>query len=121
LKSDKAAFKDLFTGVLDGAPLKPQRSQITHFYSRHYYDKRVKSAFEARWESLQRNARYSGEKVPADISVKNQVIKEMSEDKMPEFQGEVKAAAEREYQLALVGWKASLADSPTRTAEEMAT
>ncbi|KAJ7908409.1 hypothetical protein B0H13DRAFT_2331394 [Mycena leptocephala] len=120
LKSDKAAFKELFTGVLDGAPPKPQCSQITHFYSRHYYEKRVKSAFEARWDSLQRSARYSGEKVPADIVVKNQVIKEMWEDETHKFQAEVKAAVEREYQLALVGWKASLADSPTRSAEEMA-
>jgi hypothetical protein len=121
LKNDKAAFKELFTGVLDGAPPKPQRSQITHFYSRHYYEKRVKSAFDACWDSLQRCARFTGEKVPADIAVKNQVIKEMWDDELPEFQGEVKAAAEREYQLALVGWKASLADSPTRSAEDMAT
>jgi hypothetical protein len=38
LKSDQAAFKDLFTGVLDGAPPKPQRRCIIHFYSRRYYE-----------------------------------------------------------------------------------
>jgi hypothetical protein len=42
LKSDQAAFRDLFTGALDGAPPKPHRGRILHFYLRNFYDTRVK-------------------------------------------------------------------------------
>jgi hypothetical protein len=37
-----------------------------------------------------------------------------------EFQRDCELAMERKYQQALKGWEASLADSPTRTAEEIA-
>ncbi|KAJ7810364.1 hypothetical protein B0H14DRAFT_3757652 [Mycena olivaceomarginata] len=42
LKRDQESFRELFTGVLDGAPPKPQRGRIVHFYSRKYYETRVK-------------------------------------------------------------------------------
>ncbi|KAJ7302222.1 hypothetical protein DFH08DRAFT_826846 [Mycena albidolilacea] len=48
LKSDKAAFKDLFTGILDNAPPKPQCPQIEHYFSRKYYDTLVKDVVAER-------------------------------------------------------------------------
>ncbi|KAJ7714225.1 hypothetical protein B0H14DRAFT_3635393 [Mycena olivaceomarginata] len=98
LKSDKAAFKELFTGVLDSAPAKPQRGRIHHFYSRKFYETRIKDHVEARMESLTRRAALSGEPLPKKIDVTAKKDCEL--------------AMEREYQQALKGWEASLSDSP---------
>ncbi|KAJ7863884.1 hypothetical protein B0H13DRAFT_2353934 [Mycena leptocephala] len=120
LKSDQAAFQELFTGVLDGAPPKPQRGQLLHFYSRKCFETRVKPVYIARKEAIQRRAMYTGEKVPATLALQNQVTKEVWDDEPPAFQEEIKLAWEREYQASVKGWEASLADSPTRTPEELA-
>ncbi|KAJ7855819.1 hypothetical protein B0H13DRAFT_2357662 [Mycena leptocephala] len=121
LKSDKAAFQELFTGVLDGAPPKPQRGQLLHFYSRKCFETRVKPRYLERMESIKRRAVYTGEKVPAALALQNTVTKEVWDDETPAFQQEMKLNWEQEYQAAVKGWKASLSDSPTRTAEELAT
>ncbi|KAJ7699837.1 hypothetical protein B0H14DRAFT_3528293 [Mycena olivaceomarginata] len=101
LQSDKTAFQELFTGVLDGAPPKPQRGRLLHFYSRKFYDSRIKEDAEERMVSLTRRAELAGEAAPKRIDVI------------------AKLAMEREHQQALKGWEASLSDSPTRTAEEI--
>jgi hypothetical protein len=41
-------------------------------------------------------------------------------EETPAFQRECEVAMEREYQQKLKAWEASLADSPTRSAEEIA-
>ncbi|KAJ7440828.1 hypothetical protein B0H11DRAFT_2252646 [Mycena galericulata] len=121
LKSDKAAFKELFTGVLDGAPPKPQRPQLLHFYSRKYYDTLIKPVYEARLAKEKRTAKRTGGEEPKELTLRNAVTQEMWDEETPARQKEIKDALEREHQLKLKGWKASLADSPTRTAEEMST
>ncbi|KAJ7798678.1 hypothetical protein B0H14DRAFT_3492276 [Mycena olivaceomarginata] len=81
-------FKELFTGVLDGM-LKPQRGRLNHFYSRKFYDMRIKphEGTAERWEL-----------------------------ETPEFQRECEIAEqEREHDQAVAAWKASMADSPSRT------
>jgi hypothetical protein len=120
LKSDQAAFKELFTGVLDGAPAKPQRGRIQHFYSRKFYESRIKQHVEDRMESLGRRSALSGDPPPKKIDVVAKVTAELYEQETPEFQKDCELAMEREYQQALKGWEASLADSPTRTPEEIA-
>ncbi|KAJ6603277.1 hypothetical protein DFH09DRAFT_1068447 [Mycena vulgaris] len=120
LKSNKSAFQDLFTGVLDGAPPKPQRAQLLQFYSRKFYDTRVKWRYDVRLGALQRRAEFTGETVPGALSLANKMTQEAWDLETPGVQEEVREALEREYQTALVGWKASLADSPTRTPQEMA-
>ncbi|KAJ7102034.1 hypothetical protein C8R44DRAFT_887810 [Mycena epipterygia] len=90
VKSDKEAFADLFTRVLDGAPAKP------------------------------RVAARTGDKKPELLAVRAVVTKEIWDEETPGFQGEVLVALEREHQTAMTAWKASLVDSPTKTAEEMA-
>ncbi|KAJ7711976.1 hypothetical protein B0H16DRAFT_1744594 [Mycena metata] len=120
LKTDKAAFTELFTGVLDGAPPKPQRGQLLHCYSRHFFEARVKDRFEERYAGLKKCAQYTGEAVPKAIAVQNAVTREMWDEETPAMQNEVKLLWEAEYQRALKGWEASLADSPTRTPTEFA-
>ncbi|KAJ7025442.1 hypothetical protein C8F04DRAFT_1269179 [Mycena alexandri] len=120
LKTDKAAFKELFTGILDGAPAKPQRGQLLHCYSRHFFEERVKERYEERLASLKRRAVFTGEQVPKQLALQNAVTKEVWDEETPGFQKEVTALWEREYNQALKGWEASLADSPTRTPQELA-
>ncbi|KAJ7255784.1 hypothetical protein B0H12DRAFT_1232953, partial [Mycena haematopus] len=120
-KSDKAAFKDLFTGVLDGVPGKPQRSRILHFYSRNFYETRIKSRVEQRVAGLKRRAELSGESVPTKpIDVVAKVTAEAWDEESFEFKQECEVRLEREYQAEVKAWEASLADSPTRTADEIA-
>ncbi|KAJ7870631.1 hypothetical protein B0H14DRAFT_3573811 [Mycena olivaceomarginata] len=124
LKSDKNTFKELFTGALDGTPPKPQRGRILHFYSRNFYEARIKERVEERIASLKRRAQLSGEseregeRMPIDLVAK--VTAEVWAEETPAFQRECEVAMEREYQQTLKAWEASLADSPTRSAEEIA-
>ncbi|KAJ7070289.1 hypothetical protein B0H15DRAFT_957802 [Mycena belliarum] len=120
LKSDKAAFQELFVGVLDGAPPKPQRAHAEHFYSRKFYQERVKEHYDERMAALERRAEYTGEKVPLPVAVRMSVTRECLAQETPAFREEMMLALEREYEQALKGWKASLADSPSKTPEEMA-
>jgi hypothetical protein len=120
LKSDKAAFKELVTGVLDGAPAKPQRGRAVHFYSRKFYESRIKEHVEDRWESLQRRSALAKEPLPKKIDVIAKVTAELWAQESSEFQEDCELAMDREHHQALKGWEASLADSPTRTPEEIA-
>jgi hypothetical protein len=110
----------LFTGVLDGAPPKPQRGRIVHFYSRKYYDTRIKSRVDARLASVKRRIENSGEEKPETIDIVSKVTAELWEDESAEFRHEVEVAFEHEYQQNLRAWEVSLADSPTRSPEEIA-
>ncbi|KAJ7772153.1 hypothetical protein B0H14DRAFT_3164805 [Mycena olivaceomarginata] len=120
LKTDKTAFKELFTGVLDGTPPKPQRGRISHYYSRKFYETRVKDRVKQRVVSLKKRAELAGEPVPQTIDVVAKVTAEVWDEESPEFQRECELAMEREYQATVRAWEASLADSPNQTAEEMA-
>jgi hypothetical protein len=120
VKSDKAAFAEIFTGVLDGAPPKPVRPQLLHYYSSKFYAEHIKARFDGRMTSLTSRALRTNAPPPKALSVRPAVTKEVWEEQPAGFQREVQDALERDYQTALRGWKASLADSPTRTPEEMA-
>jgi hypothetical protein len=110
----------MFTGALDGAPPKPQRGRPIHFYSRKYYDTQIKGRLEAQLESLKRCADLDGGPMPKTIDVISKVTAEMYAGESPAFRDEIELAAEREYQQSVKAWEALLADSPTRTPEEMA-
>ncbi|KAJ7040783.1 hypothetical protein C8F04DRAFT_1309654 [Mycena alexandri] len=120
LKSDKTAFTELFTGVLDGAPAKPMRGQLTHFYSRKFYNTRVKPRADARIMALKRRAELEGSPAPKVIDIISKVTKEVWEEETLEFQKECEVALEREYAESLEAWEQSMADSPTRTPDEIA-
>ncbi|KAJ7602792.1 hypothetical protein DFH06DRAFT_1351026 [Mycena polygramma] len=120
IKTDKTAFSKLFTGALDGAPPKPQRGRIEHFYSRKFYADRVKPRVEARLAALKRRAGRTQEDAPEAIDIVAKTTAEVWEEETPAFKKECEVAMEREYQMALKGWEASLADSPTKTPEEIA-
>ncbi|KAJ7754664.1 hypothetical protein DFH07DRAFT_959686 [Mycena maculata] len=118
LKEDKVAFAELFTGVLDDSPPKPQRPQLLHFYSRKFYAERVKEHFEERFEVEKQRCLRLGKDAPTALHVSNLLTQERWDSESFAFQEEVKAAREREYEMAVKGWEMSRKDSPTRTAEE---
>ncbi|KAK7017234.1 hypothetical protein R3P38DRAFT_3201625 [Favolaschia claudopus] len=119
-KTDKAAFKQVFAGVLDGAPVKPQRGRLIHFYSRNYYETRIKDHVEERMAALARVAELTGEEPAKQIDVVSKVTAEMWNAESPAFRHECEVAAEVDYQQKVKAWKAALPDSATRTPEEMA-
>ncbi|KAJ7876649.1 hypothetical protein B0H13DRAFT_1893562 [Mycena leptocephala] len=73
-----------------------------------------------RLESLKRRAERTGEKMPEHIDVVRKVTANIWEAETAAFQHECELANEREYQQMIKAWELSLADSPTRTAEEIA-
>jgi hypothetical protein len=62
----------------------------------------------------------AGDEKPETIDVVSKVTSELWDDESPEFRHEVEVAFEREYQQNLRAWEASLADSPTRSPEDIA-
>ncbi|KAJ7642534.1 hypothetical protein B0H17DRAFT_1148793 [Mycena rosella] len=112
LKSDKAAFGDLFTGVLDGAPPKPQRPHTDQFYSQNFYQEHMKARFEEERAAIKTRASFTGEPIPAEVTHRSRFTEACWEEEPERFKQEVLGALERQYQ--------TLADSPTKTAEEMA-
>ncbi|KAJ7234291.1 hypothetical protein C8J57DRAFT_1531831 [Mycena rebaudengoi] len=119
LEEDKETFVGLFTGNLDGTPPRPQRPQLIQYYSRKFYDSRVRVRFEARMAGIVRRAAFADDDMPAVLKIRNEVTKEVWEEECEAFQEDVKASLEKEYQASLTAWKTSLADSPTKTPEEM--
>ncbi|KAJ6528204.1 hypothetical protein B0H19DRAFT_1274998 [Mycena capillaripes] len=120
LKNEKTEFKNLFTGVLDSAPPRPQRGRIEHFYSRKFYEQRIKPTLDAELAALKKRAERTGEEPPESIEVVARVTAQVWEGESPGFKQECEMSMEREYQSLLKGWEASLSDSPTKTPEEIA-
>jgi hypothetical protein len=117
LKAEKTSFGELFSG-LGHLQAKPRRPQLHHFYLSRHYNTRIKARVKARTETLQKRAEYSGEELPAAITIQNEVTKECWEEESNVFQEETRRALEHKYEITLKGWKESLADSPARTPEE---
>jgi hypothetical protein len=105
---------------LDGAPPKPQRGRIIHFYSQFYYETRVKHRVEARLEAMKRRHDVSGEVMAEKIDIIAKVTGEVWDKETPVFQHGCQMDCEREYEQRLKAWEVSLNDSPTRTPEELA-
>ncbi|KAJ7024806.1 hypothetical protein C8F04DRAFT_1192100 [Mycena alexandri] len=118
LKDDKTAFGDLFSGLTEGLRAKPRRPRLLQFYLKVYYETRVKARAEARIEALDKRAKYTGADPPHALAVQNDVTKECWEGETEIFKAETARLMEREYEATLKAWEASLADSPSRTAEE---
>ncbi|KAJ7902359.1 hypothetical protein B0H13DRAFT_1882605 [Mycena leptocephala] len=116
LKAEKTSFGELFSSL--GRQEKPRRQQLLHFYSGRHWETRIKPRVEARLAGLKRRAEYTGEAVPAAITIQNEETKACWDEESPVFQEAMKRELERDYEITLKGWKESLADSPARTAEE---
>jgi hypothetical protein len=118
MKEDKTAFAELF-GQLDGGRKGPRRPQMLHFYSSKCYETRVKPRVEQRTKDLEKRASYTGEKLPAAITLQNDVTKECWEEESDDFKAEMSRRREREFLITSKAWQESAADGPGRTPEEL--
>ncbi|KAF7330700.1 hypothetical protein MSAN_02448100 [Mycena sanguinolenta] len=111
-KEKAKTFKQLFdkTELEPPAPVKPR---VLHFYSRRFYDERIKSRVETRWAAVSRLPN-----PPALVTVRNLVTKEAWESETEAFRAEVVAALEKEHANALEAYKMALAKETPTTAEE---
>ncbi|KAJ7030298.1 hypothetical protein C8F04DRAFT_1264061 [Mycena alexandri] len=105
--------KELFAGVLGGIPTNgpayPRKSQPLHFYSRQYYDDRVKARFDKAWATELARAEALEQEPTAEIKIRNAITREVFQEDSQEFHGELKQAVEKEHTAA----------TPIRTAEEI--
>ncbi|KAJ7780817.1 hypothetical protein DFH07DRAFT_765303 [Mycena maculata] len=100
--------------LADG-PMVPGRAPWT------FYVSLMKEEFERRREALHRRAVYTDEKVLSDLELRGKVTHDVYEAQTAAFKEDLKLQRDKEWTAAVKGWEASLADSPTRMAEEIAT
>jgi hypothetical protein len=117
VKCDKNTFAELFAGV--DAPGKPRLPQVLHFYSSRYWDSRVKERFESRWRALLSAAKHRDGEPPVSIAVQNSVTLEVWNEETPQFQDEVRRARDIYHAGVVKAWEESLADSLSKTPEEL--
>ncbi|KAJ7088020.1 hypothetical protein B0H15DRAFT_801079 [Mycena belliarum] len=112
-KSGKnVSFKTLFDKPeLD--PPAPTRARAQHFYSRRYYEERIKPRFEARWAVVSKQPN-----PPAAIVVQNRVTREAWAAESPAFKAEVKAAMETEFQAAMKAHEVVVSGEAPQTPQE---
>jgi hypothetical protein len=115
VKRDKNNFAELFVD----APDKPRQPQLVQFYSSRHYDTRMKEQFESRWQALLRRSEHTGVELPKKIKIQNEVTKEVWDEETPEFQAEVERTRDKHHAAMLKAWEESLADSPSKTPEEL--
>lgn len=76
------SVEQLFVQMTDNVPKPPRRMRLTQFYSKRYYDSRVKPVFEAEWAI----ACASGETPkPSRINVLNSVTSRLLENETAGF------------------------------------
>ncbi|KAJ6492728.1 hypothetical protein C8R47DRAFT_1070280 [Mycena vitilis] len=113
-------FKELLHGRLDAGEGKPIKGQAWQFYSKHYYVERVKgrSDFNVLWAQAAERAVQEG-KVPADVKLRGEVTRQIWGEETPEFQAQVVAQLEKEYQQTVRAWEIGRAEEPSRSKEEL--
>lgn len=98
-KVDFAVKQDLSTDMTDAAPKPPRRMRMTQFYSKRYYDSRIKSVFESEWASILAS---DAESKPSRINVLNAVTSRLWDSESASFkswlQGQRDLAYARELQ-----------------------
>ncbi|KAJ6570300.1 hypothetical protein DFH09DRAFT_1313492 [Mycena vulgaris] len=116
-KQDKNIFADLLSGALDMAVGCPTRSQPTHFFSRKFYEERIKGRFESAWALEVERTKNLGEEPPAEIKIRNEVTKEVWEEETEDFWAEVLAAVDTEHRAAVKAWEMTWVAGEEKSAE----
>jgi hypothetical protein len=83
----------MFAGMTEAAPKPPRRMRITQFYSKHYYNTRIKPVFEAEWAA-------STSDTPR-ISVLNSVTNRLWEAEPQSFKTWLEGRRDEEHQKEL--------------------
>ncbi|KAJ7712106.1 hypothetical protein B0H16DRAFT_1744532 [Mycena metata] len=111
-KAKPKNFKELFNKP-ELAPPVPIKPREIHWYSRHFWQERIKPRVEARWAIVSHLP-----EPPAIIAVRNAVTKEAWAGETEEFRQEVRSALEAAHQVALKAYEiATSGDAPTTPPE----
>ncbi|KAJ7023217.1 hypothetical protein C8F04DRAFT_1193678 [Mycena alexandri] len=120
-QSDKQLFASILGDSENRGPDYPRKPQEIHFYSRKYYDERVKARFERTWKVEVERAEALGQSSEdlKEIKVRNRVTKEVFEEESEDFRAELKLAVEAEHKAAIRAWELTRVETPTRTPAEI--
>ncbi|KAJ7038447.1 hypothetical protein C8F04DRAFT_1256031 [Mycena alexandri] len=92
------------------APVKPR---VLHYYSRNFYETRVKSRVKTRWAALLRL-----DNPPKPVTVRNMVTREAWGAETQEFRDKVVLALEKEHDVAVKAYTMAVSgDAPTSPQE----
>ncbi|KAJ6450013.1 hypothetical protein C8R47DRAFT_1230448 [Mycena vitilis] len=118
-ESEKVFFAEIVGGMDNAGPGHPKRAHLIHFYSRRYYDERVKARFEASYAVEKQLAKDLGKEAPAEVKIRNEITREVFDEENEEFQEELKRGVEAEYVAAVRAWELTRAETQTRTPAEV--
>ncbi|KAJ7602938.1 hypothetical protein DFH06DRAFT_1152384 [Mycena polygramma] len=97
-KEVSANQRDLFAQALgafssEGPPY-PTRAQPLHYFSRHFYEEKIKARFEADFKVETQRAKDLGEDIPHEIKIRNQATKDVFLEQTEEFQHKIMLGVE---------------------------
>ncbi len=100
----------------------PRRMQTIQFYSKLYYDTRIKATVDAEWPKVVAEAGAKGAPPPKRLKHQNTVVGRFFAAESPEFRAALQHQRDAEYDEELAVWNAASLDAvdvPT-TPEEFA-
>ncbi|RDX39964.1 hypothetical protein OH76DRAFT_1423985 [Lentinus brumalis] len=100
----------------------PRRMQTLQFYSKLYYDTRIKATVDAEWPKIVAQAGAKGAPPPKRLKHQNTVVARKFAAETAEFQVALKRQRDAEFEEEYAAWKACSLDSMDvpKTAEEYA-
>ncbi|KAJ7795033.1 hypothetical protein B0H14DRAFT_3496424 [Mycena olivaceomarginata] len=110
-------FKQLFDRA-ELEPSEPMRKRELHYYSTNFYVERIKPRFITRLAAATRAAAERGEKPPAEVALRQQVMKEAWLAETPAFWAEILQTIDKLHAAALETYKVALTNDTPSTAEE---
>jgi hypothetical protein len=116
---EKNAFADIIGAVASTSPAQPKRPQPIHFYSRRWYDERVKARFEAVWEVEKQRAKDLSGDLPSEIKICNEVTREALKEESEDFKAEMQIELDAEHAATVKAWEVTCADTPAKTPQEL--
>ncbi|KAJ7667889.1 hypothetical protein DFH06DRAFT_1126579 [Mycena polygramma] len=126
-RTDKEASeqdRDIFAQVLgafsaEGLPY-PTRARPLHYFSRHFYEDKIKTRFEADFKVETQRAKDMEEELPHEIKVRNDTTKQVYLEQTDDFRQEILLGVEAEHKGAIRAWELTQASSgPAETAEQL--
>ncbi len=84
--------------------------QTTQFYSKLYYDIRIKATVDAEWPKVVAQAGAKGAPPPKRLKHQNEVVARFYAAESPEFKAAMTAQRDAEYDEELAAWKAASTD-----------
>ncbi len=96
--------------------------QTMQFYSKLYYESRVKALVDAEWPQLVAQAGSKGAPMPKRLKLQNSILDRVWQAETNEFRAAVQAQRDTEFEEELAAWKMSKLDvsNASMTAQEYA-